>query len=67
MVDSDMVLQSYTNSENILVGPYGETYPACHNGGQAVNMKAEEVSEAEEELDPVPVTFPKIKAEPEVS
>jgi hypothetical protein len=68
MIDKDMmVLQNYTNSENILVGPYGETYPACHDGNQAMNIKAEEVSDAEEEADPVPITFPEVKAEPEVS
>jgi hypothetical protein len=33
----------------------------------SVNVKAEAVSDAEEEEDPVPITFPEIKAEPEVS
>jgi hypothetical protein len=28
-------------------------------------VKAEEVSDAEEEEDPVPITFPEIKSEPE--
>jgi hypothetical protein len=46
------------------VDPHGETYPAPHDANQAVNIK---VSDAEEEEDPVPITFPKIKAEPEVS
>ncbi|PNF36589.1 hypothetical protein B7P43_G14993 [Cryptotermes secundus] len=32
-----------------------------------MNVKAEAVSDAEEEEDPVPITFPEIKAEPEVS
>jgi hypothetical protein len=33
MVDKEtMVLQTYTHSENMLVGPYGETYPACNDG-----------------------------------
>jgi hypothetical protein len=68
MDDKDMmVLQSYRNSENILVGPYGEMYPACQEGGQAVNIKAEEVSDTEEEVDPVPITIQEIKAEPAVS
>jgi hypothetical protein len=62
-----MVLQNYTNSENILVGPYGETYPACYDGNQAMNIKAEKVSDTEQEEDPVPKTFLEIKAEPEVS
>jgi hypothetical protein len=54
------VLQSCTNSENVLVGPYGETYPASHDANQAVNVKAEEV-------DPLQITIEEIKAEPEVS
>jgi hypothetical protein len=60
-------LQDYTNSENVSVCPYGETYPAPHDANQAMNVKAETVSDAEEEEDPVRTTFPKIKAEPEVS
>jgi hypothetical protein len=51
----------------MLVGPYGETYPACHDGDQAINIKVEEVSDAEEEADPLSVTIQEIKAEPEVS
>jgi hypothetical protein len=54
-------LQNSTNSENNLVGPYGET------SDQARNVKAEKVSGAGEEEDPVPITFPEIKAESEVS
>jgi hypothetical protein len=60
-------LQDYTNSENVSVCPYGETYPAPHDANQAMNIKAEAVSDAEEEEDPVQITFPEIKAEPEVS
>jgi hypothetical protein len=68
MIDKGMmVLQSYSNSENILVGPYGETYPACHDGNQAMNIKDEEVSDTEEEPDPMPMAIQEIKAEPEVS
>jgi hypothetical protein len=51
-----MPLQNCTNSENVSVGPYGETCTASH-----------EVSDSQEEEDPVPITFRKIKAEPEVS
>jgi hypothetical protein len=60
-------VQSWTNSENISVDPYGETYPTHHDGNQAMNIKAEAVSDAEEEEDPLPMTFIEIKAEPEVS
>jgi hypothetical protein len=48
------------------MGPYGVTYPASHDENNAVNVKAEEVSDAEEEEDPL-LTFPEIKAESEVS
>jgi hypothetical protein len=68
MIDKGMmVLQSYTNSENILMGPYGEMYPACHDINQAMNVKAEEVSYVEEEVHPLPIGIQEIKAEPEVS
>ena len=62
-----MPLQNCTNSEKVLVGPYGETYPASHDASQAMNIKAEAVSDAKEEVDPVRITFQEIKAEPEVS
>jgi hypothetical protein len=68
MIDKGMmVLQNYSNSENVVVGPYGETYPACYDGNQAMNIKGEEDSDAEVEVDPVPITVPEIKSEPEVS
>ncbi|XP_023725963.1 gastrula zinc finger protein XlCGF52.1-like [Cryptotermes secundus] len=54
-----------TTLENTLVGPYGETYPTPHDANQAMNVKAVAVSDAEEEGDPVPITFPKVNAEPE--
>jgi hypothetical protein len=60
-------LQNCTKSEIIFVGPYGETYPACHDGNQAMDVKAEDVSGAEEEEDPLLLTFLEIKAESEVS
>jgi hypothetical protein len=62
-----MVSQNYTNSENMIVGPCGETFSAYHDGDQAVNIKDEEVSDHEEEKDPVPLTVQEIKSEPEVS
>jgi hypothetical protein len=68
MAEKDtVVLQSYTHSENMLVGPCCETYPTCHDGNQTMNMKAEQVSDADEEVDPVPINNQEIKAEPEVS
>ncbi|XP_033608257.1 uncharacterized protein LOC117282490 isoform X2 [Cryptotermes secundus] len=60
-----MSLQNFTNSEKVLVGPYGETYPASHDANQAMNIKAEEVSNSQETADPVQITIQEIKAEPE--
>jgi hypothetical protein len=62
-----VVLQNYTNSEMVLVGACGETYPISHDANQAVNIKAEEVSDAQEEADPLRITNQEIKVEPEVS
>ncbi|XP_023715175.1 gastrula zinc finger protein XlCGF52.1 isoform X4 [Cryptotermes secundus] len=56
---------SYTNTDKVLVGPYGETYPACCNGSQDMNIKTEEDSDAEKKADPLPITFPEVKGEPE--
>jgi hypothetical protein len=67
MFDKDVVLQNYTDLENTLEGPYGETYPACRHGDQTMDIKAEDMSDTEEEVDPVPITFPNIKAELQVS
>jgi hypothetical protein len=62
-----MFLQNYTNLEKSMLSPYGEMYPTSDDANQARDIKAEEVSNAEGEEDPVPITFTKIKAEAEVS
>jgi hypothetical protein len=62
-----VVLQNSTNSENVLVAPYGEMYSANHDANQAMDIKTEEVSDAQEGADPVQITFQEMKAEPEVS
>jgi hypothetical protein len=63
MINKDvMVLQIYPNLEKVLPGRYGETYPTSDDANQT-----EELSDAEEEESPVPISFPKIEAEPEVS
>jgi hypothetical protein len=49
------------------VDPYSELYPESHDANQAMNVKVKEGSDVEEEDDPVPISFPEIKAEPEVS
>ncbi|XP_023711818.1 uncharacterized protein LOC111866790 isoform X2 [Cryptotermes secundus] len=56
---------SCTNSENTLAGPYGETYPACHDANEVMNIKAEEVVDSEEDADHLPITLQKIKAKTE--
>ncbi|MDR1657275.1 MAG: hypothetical protein LBT47_06940 [Deltaproteobacteria bacterium] len=67
LIKDIMALQDSTNSETVLVGPCGAIYPASHDANQAVNIKVEEVSDAQEEVDPVGITIQEIKAEPEVS
>jgi hypothetical protein len=67
VIDKDMMdLQNCTSVEKDVLGPYGEAYPSSHDANQAMNIKAE-VSDAEEEEEPVPITFVEIKTEPEVS
>jgi hypothetical protein len=68
MIDKGvMVLQNYANLEKVVPGACGEAYQAYHDASQAMNIKTEEVSDAEEEAGPVPITWQEIKAEPEVS
>jgi hypothetical protein len=42
-------------------------YPASHDANQAVKIKAEEVSDTQEEADSMRITIQEMKAEPEVS
>jgi hypothetical protein len=68
MIDKDMmVLQDSTIIKKEEWGPFGEMYPTSDDADESKNIKAEEVSDVDEEEDPVAITFPKIKAEPEVS
>jgi hypothetical protein len=67
MIGKDMmVLQNHTNSEMEVQDPCGETNTTSHDARQAINIRVEEVSDAEEEAGTVPIPFPKIKADPEV-
>jgi hypothetical protein len=61
-----MVLQKCTKSEIEVRDPCGETTPTSGDASEAINIKVEEISDVEEETGPVPISFPKIKAEPEV-
>jgi hypothetical protein len=68
MIDNDMmVLQNYTKVKKEECDPFGETYPTSDDAKETKNIKAEEVSDADEKKDPLPLTFLEIKAEPEVS
>jgi hypothetical protein len=60
-----MVLQNCTNSEMDVWDPRNEMNPTYCDASQAINVKVE-VSDAGEEEGPVPISFPKIKTEPEV-
>jgi hypothetical protein len=62
-----MVLQNHEISENVPVGPHAEMYPAWHHANEAMNVKAEGVTDVAEEEDPLRITVQEIKAEPEVS
>jgi hypothetical protein len=67
MIDKDMMLlQDHTNSAMEVPGPCGERNPISGDASQAIKIKVQ-VSDAEEEVGPVPISFPKLKAEPEVS
>jgi hypothetical protein len=46
--------------------PCGEPNPTSGDTSHAIYIKVEEFSDAEEEEGPVPISFPKIKTEPEV-
>jgi hypothetical protein len=58
-----MVLQNYTDFGNAVPGPCAETCTTSHDATQAMNINSEVVSDE----DPVQITLPEIKAEPEVS
>jgi hypothetical protein len=62
-----VVLQDLTDLEKVR-DPRREICPASsHDAYQAISIKAEKLSDAEDEEDPVPITFPAINLEPEVS
>jgi hypothetical protein len=66
MIAKKMVLQNHTNTAMELQDRCGEPNPTSRDASQAINIKVGEASDAEEEVGPVPITFPELKAEPEV-
>jgi hypothetical protein len=70
MTDKGMlVLQNCVNFKEDVAGLCSETCAtSSHDAIQAINnIKDEEVSDIEEEEDPVPISFPAMKPEAEVS
>jgi hypothetical protein len=63
-----LVLQDCAHSQEDVPGSCTETYStSSHDANQAINIKVEDVSDVEEEENPVPISFPGIKAEHAVS
>jgi hypothetical protein len=69
MTDNSMViLQNRLDSQKDVPGSHSEGCASSSlDGDQAVTIKVEEVSDAEDGEDPEPMTFVEIKAEHEVS
>jgi hypothetical protein len=64
----DMIpLQNCTHAKKVLVCPCGETYPGSHYANQAINIKAEEDSDSQDEVDPAQIAVQEVKSEPQVS
>jgi hypothetical protein len=62
-----VVLQNLTDLEKVRCLCSEMSPASSQNAYQAISVKAEVLSDVEEEEDPLPVTFPGIKVEPEVS
>jgi hypothetical protein len=63
-----LVLQDCAHSQEDVPGSCTETCPtSSRDANQAINVKVEEVSDVEEEENPVPISFPGIKPEQAVS
>jgi hypothetical protein len=60
------VFQNLTDSEDVR-GVWFEMCPGTYVACQPISIKAEKLPDAEEEENPVPITFTGIKAELEVS
>jgi hypothetical protein len=64
-----VVLQDFTDKQRVTLGSYNEIYVSSLDGNQAVDIKVEELSDAqvEGEEDPLLITPPAMKVEKEVS
>lgn len=62
-----LVLQACVDSQKYIPGSSLETRPAYYDADHSINMKVEEVSDVEEEEDPLQISFPGTEAEHAVS
>jgi hypothetical protein len=63
-----VVLQNCLDSEKAVPDLWSETCPAAtYDANRFITTKVEDVSEVKVEEDPETITFPKIKADPEVN
>jgi hypothetical protein len=68
MIDKGIVLlQNCLNLQKEMQGSCSETYPASHDANQITRIKVEDVSDTEEEENPVPLKYSGIKTEHVVS
>jgi hypothetical protein len=68
MIDMGVVLlQNYMDLQKDIRGSRSETCPASLDASQFISVKLEDVSDIEEEKDPVPLNVSGIKTEHEVS
>jgi hypothetical protein len=68
MIDKGVVLlQNYMDLRKDIHGSCSETSPLSHDANQIISVKIEDVSDIEEEKDPVPFIYSRIKTEHVVS
>jgi hypothetical protein len=62
-----VLLQNCMDLQKDMQGSCSETCPVSHDANQITSIKVENVSDTEEEEDPVPLKYSGIKSEHEVS
>jgi hypothetical protein len=63
-----ILLQKDVDLRKVIPGSYCETHQtSCNDGNEGNNIKVEEVTVIQQEEEPLPIEFSKIKAEQEVS
>jgi hypothetical protein len=64
MIDKGMLVSQ--NCMGFMKVEPGSDSDSCHDGNQVIDTKAEDVTDVQEDEDPMLITFPVIKAEQEV-